>query len=68
MDLSSVPASRMVPLIIIIHCCDETEDFTDDAQEQCDSLSSNHLSPPVSEYCHEENPWTFSNQNPFVMC
>ena len=68
MDSSSVPASRSVPLIIIIHCCDEEEDFSDDAQEQCDPVSTNHLSPPVSKYCHEENPWTFNNLNPLVMC
>jgi len=53
-----------VPMIIIIHCCDEEEQHEHIEVDKHPSPSL--LSPPVSGYQHLENPWTFFNKTPYL--
>lgn len=62
-------SSLMVPMIIIIHCCDEEDVPMDrtDFQSPSDSYNKHLLSPPVMRETYQENPWTFNHVSPFIV-
>ena len=60
--------SPMVPMIIIIHCCEDDEDVPMDTRETHQiHYNKQLLSPPVTRATYEENPWIFTNNiSPFL--
>ena len=56
-----------IPMIIIVHCCDDVTPMEVEVNYNNNPRDSKHLlSPPITTFMNAENPWTLKNKSPFM--